>query len=134
MELPSQLLWHCKVAGGAIESEKVKKKLYYHTAVLAVIDIFEEPVGRYLTVCRKSESSSVADPDPVLFYPRIRDGAMVGSGSGTNHPGSATLSYTILFQLELFIVRILFILFLRLGQGPDTHNTLRTCIRRRGCS
>jgi hypothetical protein len=36
--------------------------------------------------------------DPVLFYPtdpvsgiRIRDGAMVGSGSGINHPGSATL-------------------------------------------
>jgi hypothetical protein len=29
--------------------------------------------------------------DPVLFYPRIRDGAMVGSGSGIKHPGSATL-------------------------------------------
>jgi hypothetical protein len=35
--------------------------------------------------------------DPELFYPpdpgsviRIRDGAMVGSGSGINHPGSAT--------------------------------------------
>jgi hypothetical protein len=27
--------------------------------------------------------------DPVLFY--LRDGAMVGSGSGIKHPGSATL-------------------------------------------
>jgi hypothetical protein len=45
--------------------------------------------------------SSVADPDPGsgAFLPlgsgillsRIRDGAMVGSGSGIKHPGSATL-------------------------------------------
>jgi hypothetical protein len=27
---------------------------------------------------------------------RIRDGAMVGSGSGIKHPGSATLIYTVL--------------------------------------
>jgi hypothetical protein len=39
---------------------------------------------------------SVADPGSGAFSPpgsgiRIRDGAMVGSGSGMKHPGSATL-------------------------------------------
>jgi hypothetical protein len=54
----------------------------------------------------------IRNRDPVLFYPRIRDGAMVGSGSGAflppgfgirirdgamvgsgiKHPGSATLN------------------------------------------
>jgi hypothetical protein len=54
------------------------------------------------------DTSSVADPGSGAFLPlgsgiRIRDGAMVGSGSEIKHPGSATLDTSDHFSVLIYI-------------------------------